>query len=89
MSRSYIAKVESGEGDIPLSLAARIAEALGVPMDELVRRTASADVEAWHQVGLRTCRVLHRLGLRPADATSVVDWFANILVTCTPRRAAN
>ncbi len=86
VSRSYVAKIESGEGDPTLALAKRIAEVLRVPIAELVREDhGDPCLERWHETGLRTCRVFNRLGISPTDAEPIVDWIAKLIVLCVAR----
>lgn len=83
VSRSYVAKIENGAGDPTLALTKRIAEVLRVPMAELVREDhGDPDLERWHEIGLRTCRVFNRLGLSPEDAEPCVEWIASLLTRC-------
>ncbi len=82
VSRGYVSKLERGEIDLPLSLAARVASVLRVPMTELVSDDrGDTEVEEWHRVALEACRAFSGLGMKPAEAVPSIRWLTNLLAT--------
>lgn len=82
VSRAYILKLERGEIDLPLSLAARVASVLRVPLVELVSGgPPNGEVEEWHRVALEACRAFSGLGMKPEEAVPSIRWLTNLLAS--------
>ena len=67
ISLSYLSKLETGAKDLPLTLAARIAQQLKVPLAALVSEADARETEECHRVCPRLCRMVQ-------DAGYPVEW---------------
>lgn len=82
VSRGYVSKLERGEVDLPLSLAARVAKILQVPIGKLICDDERGDdSEKWHRVALEACRTFSGLGMKPEEAAPSIRWLTNLLAS--------
>ncbi len=82
VSRAYVSKLERGDVDLPLSLAARVAAVLQVPIGKLVCEDGKGDdAEKWHRVALEACRTFSGLGMKPEEAAPSIRWLTNLLAS--------
>jgi len=83
ISRSYLAKIERGEKDLPVCLAVRIARELRVPLGEYVGVLDDGGADGWHELALRMCRTLQRSGVPRRLALPAIDLLARLVILCT------
>lgn len=82
VSRGYVSKLEKGDVDLPLSLAARVAIVLQVPIGKLICDDGKGDdAEKWHRVALEACRTFSGLGMKPEEAAPSIRWLTNLLAS--------
>lgn len=83
ISRSYLAKIERGEKDLPVCLAVRIARELRVPLGEYLSVLDDGNADGWHELALRMCRTLQRSGVPKKLALPAIDLLSRLVVLCT------
>ncbi len=82
VSRGYVSKLERGEVDLPLSLAARVATVLQVPIGRLICEDGKgSEAEKWHRVALEACRTFSGMGMKPEEAAPSIRWLTNLLAS--------
>lgn len=83
ISRSYLAKIERGEKDLPVCLAVRIARELRVPLGEFLSVLDDGGSDDWHDLALRMCRTLQRSGVPRRMALPAIDLLSRLVILCT------
>lgn len=87
LTRGRVSRIETGEVDVPLSVAAALARALRVPVSRLLCDEAeNREAEKWHLVALEACRAFSGLRMTPEDAAPAVRWLTSLLASYVRKR---
>ncbi len=87
VSVSYLSKIETGGKELPLTLAARIAHQLEVPLAALVSEAVPPETEECHRVCLRLCRMVRESGCPVHLVEEATRAIVSAILALAPRPA--